>query len=59
MATKEAQMVKLTQIRNKKVSREFSIEHALNLLRMPSPTWKLDDKNFKFEKNDLVKQSGS
>ncbi len=33
--------------------REFSIEHALNVLRLPNSQWEVADEGFIFENNDI------
>jgi hypothetical protein len=53
--TKDTVTLSHTPQGGKKITREFSMAHALNLLRMKKPSWKLDDENYKFEQNDLVK----
>lgn len=42
-----------------KVKREFNQDQALQLLRLKNSQWVLVDPNYKFEKNDLSRNTDS
>ena len=55
---KENQVVVLKHVKRGS-KHEFTIEHALRLLRLqetsPQKGWVLDDKKYKFEKNEIIR----
>jgi hypothetical protein len=41
------------RIKGTEKQKEFSIDHALNVLRIPNSQWEIADKSYIFENNDI------